>query len=290
VQKQFHDTVGLSTQTEPIRSVWRARPGGTATSTATFGDVTLIATSARKLIAYDLFGRWIWQAPLPDQSVVSPVHVGNVAVVATLDGSLTAIDLTNGSVAWTRRVTDSIRLQPQALNDRVVVSDLSHQLTCFSADGTRLWARDALPVSNFVIGPGTAPVVVIGDGRQATGISLADGSTLWQTPLRMSLVSMVALDGVVAVRDGNLTTGLDTASGTTEWRWDQARTYAAIGHGDRLLLLADNRLVALDSHGRQLKEWPLAVTNLGTGDVMLSTGTDRLLIWTSGAVLQGVIR
>jgi len=289
VQKQFHDAIGLSTQDEVARSVWRARPGGTATSTATFGDLTLVTSSSRQVVAYDRFGRWVWQAPLPDQAVVAPVRVGNLAIVATLDGNITAIDLTSGSLSWTRRVPDAVRLQPQAFNDRVVVADLSNHLTCFTSDGTQQWSRAGMPANNLVIEPGPSALVVVGGAQQATGVALTDGHTQWQTPLRMSFVSLVALDGIVAVRDGNATVGLDAASGAVAWQWNQTRTYAAIGQSNALLLVADGRLLALDSAGRQIKEWPLPLSGLSGTKVMLSTGTDRVLVWSDRTVLLGVI-
>lgn len=291
VQKQFHDSVGLTTEAEPIHSVWRARPGGRAITTATFGDLTVITTSNRQLVAYDKFGRWVWQAQLPDQAVVAPVRLADLAVIATLDGSVTAVRLTNGEVAWTKRVGDAVRLRPQASADRVIVADLSQAVTCFGADGTQLWSQDSLSVNNLAISSGDDPVVVLGvPGRRGIGLDLADGTQRWSVPQPVSFVDMFALDQVMVVRDGNLTVGLDPHTGATTWAWDKARTYAGAGKGTHLLLLTDNKLVALDSHGSQVKEWPVALGNLGASSVSISFGTDRVLLWQQRSVLLGVAK
>jgi outer membrane protein assembly factor BamB len=278
----------LTTESEPIRSVWRSRPGGTATSTATFGDLTLITTSGRQLVAYDRYGRWVWQAPLPDQAVVAPVRLADLAVVATLDGNVTAVDLATGQVAWTQRVSDAVRLPPQAWGDRVVVADLSQTVTCFGTDGSRLWSEESLAVSNLAIAPGPDPIVVLGiAGRRGLGLALSDGVQRWSSPQEVAFVSMFPLDQVVAVRDGNLTIGLDPHTGATAWVWDKARTYAGVGQGTHLLLLGDDRLFALDSHGNQLKDWPLPLAG-GAPSASLSLGTDRVLVWSPRSVLLGV--
>ncbi len=290
VQQLSRDSVGLTTAAEPIRSVWRARPGGTATSTATFGDLTLVATSNRQLVAYDKFGRWVWQAPLPDQALVAPVRLADLAVVATLDGNVTAVSLTTGQVAWTRRVGDAVRLQPQASADRVVVADLSQTVTCFGTDGTPLWSQGSLPVTNMAISSGADPVVVLGvAGLRGIGLALADGTQRWSVSQQVSFVSMFPLDQIIAVRDGNRTIGIDPHTGDAAWSWDKARTYAGVGEGDHLLLLADDRLFALDSHGNQLKDWSLPLGD-ASSSTTLSLGADRVVVWAPQSVLVGAAK
>jgi outer membrane protein assembly factor BamB len=288
VQKQFHDSVGLTTESQPMLTTWRVRPGGTATSTATFGDLTLITTSNRQLIGYDRYGRWLWQATLPDQTVVAPTRLADLAVVATLDGSITAVTLTTGQIAWTAKVRDAVRAQPQTQADHLVVADLSDTVTCFGTDGTTEWSQDSLPTSNFAITPGADPVVVVGvGGRRAVALSLTDGTQRWSLPLRMSFTTMLGLDHAMVVRDGNLTLGLDPATGTTAWTWDRERSYAAAGQGNQLLLLTENRLIALDDHGRQTKDWAVPLGDLGVSGATLSLGRDRVLVWGQHAVLLG---
>jgi len=287
-QKIWHDSLALNLAAEPITSAWRVRPAGSTTAAATLGGITLIANSDLKLVAYDSHGRWLWQARLPDEAIVAPVRLGDAAVVATLAGSVTAFDLASGTVKWSHRLNDSIRLDPSVGNDRIVVADQSGEMVCFDAGGTEQWSIQSMSPDRFVVVPGAKPVVVVREsGAMASGYSLADGTRLWQQHSTMKFADMISLDTVVAVRDGNVTVGMDPTTGATLWSWQTERTYAGIGGGRRVLLLANQKLILLDDHGKQVKEWPIAVAGLDQKTVFMSAAWGRVLVWAPRGVFLG---
>jgi len=290
VQKVGKDAVALNTEVDPVRTRWRVRAGGMSTATATFNDLTLIANSNRQLIAYDSTGRWVWQAPLNDLAEVPPVRLGSLAIVATVDGSVTAFDLGSGAVSWSHRLPAEIRLNLSVGGDRVVAADQTGTITCFDPHGVQQWSIQPGPVGNFAITSGAIPMVVVRERgeNKASGYALADGNRVWQLRTDLGFATMIPLDGEIVVRDDNLTTGLDPLTGATQWTWQEARTYAAIGGQNRVLLLAVNRLILLDDQGHQVKDWQVSVPELGQKATFLSSGVGRVLVWAPKGILLGV--
>jgi outer membrane protein assembly factor BamB len=289
-QKIWPDSLALNLAAEPITSAWRVRPAGSTTASATLGGITLIADSNLKLVAYDSHGRWLWQVTLPDEAIVAPVRLGDAAVVTTLAGSVTAFDLASGAVKWSHRLNDSIRLDPSVGSDRIVVADQSGKTVCFDTGGIEQWSIQLTSPDRFLVVPGAKPVVVVREsGAMASGYSLADGTRLWQQHTTLKFTDMIRLDTVLAVRDGNLTIGMDPTTGARLWAWQTERTYAGIGGGRGVLLLANQKLILLDDHGKQLKEWPLDLADLDQKTVFMSAAWGRVLVWAPRRVFLGVL-
>jgi len=292
VQRIWRDSVGLSTATEPMTASWRVRPGGLVTASGTLGGITLIANSKLQLIAYDATGRWLWQAPLPDQSVVAPVRLGNSAVVATLDGSLSAFDLATGTPRWSHRLSDSIRVELSASADRVVAVDQQGQLACFDANGVQQWSVEAGDSKSLIIVPGANPTVAVlaAGGSKFVTYSLTDGQQISHFRNAGRIESLIGLDGLVVARTVTAVVGVDPSSGAALWTRQTARTNAGIGGGSRLILATDDRLILLDERGQPLKEWLLESVKLGNQSLFLSTSAGRLLVWAPRKVYLGVTK
>jgi hypothetical protein len=293
----FSDVLALDPATDPPPVTWRARPGGRNTALAVFGDTTIAAATGRELVAYGPGGQWLWEHRLSDLAVVTPARLGDLVVVATLDGRVTAYELGTGSRRWSYTSSAEIRVAPVVAADHVLVVDQAGQLTCLDASGAEVWTTDAGRVEHFGVwtGPPAAapsgPVVVVprSDGSRVQGLSLADGSRLWRVREFADAKDVLALDDVVVLRDADEAVGLDPTTGTRLWSWHGARTYTGTGGGDRVLLLAADRLVLLDERGGVRREWPMSVGDVTSAATYLVPARGRLLVYGPGGVQLGVL-
>ncbi len=285
------DVIALATAVDPPPAVWRARPGVRNTAAATFGTTTVVANVNRQLVAYGPAGEWLWEVRLPDLAVVRPARLGDLVVVATLDGSVTGYDLATGDRRWQQQLGIEVRVPPLVAGERVLVVDQGGQLTCFDAPGNQLWSTRVGRVEDLAVSAGPDPVVVIpnSDGPRVSGLSLADGSQRWTLRHRLTTQDVIALDRVVVLRDEDETVGLDPGTGQRIWSWRGPRTFAGIGGGGRLLLLGADRLVLLDGDGNQVTEWPVAIGDPSSGSAYLVAAHGRVLVHGPNGVMLGVV-
>jgi outer membrane protein assembly factor BamB len=284
------DVIALQTTVDPPPSVWRSRPGVRNTSAATFGTTTVAVSVNRHLVAYGPDGAWLWDTPLADLSIVTPVRVDDLVVIATLDGSVTAYDLATGAQRWQQNVGSEVRVVPRVAGGRVLVVDQAGGLSCFDAAGALVWAKDVGRVEEFGVTTGANPVVVVpnSDGPRVTGLSLADGRELWRPRQALSTEGVIALDDVVVLRAEDESIGIDPATGQKLWSWQGARTYAGIGGGDRALLLTTHSVVLLDAQGGQVAEWPVDIGDASDTSTWLTAAQGRVLVYGTKGVAIGV--
>ncbi len=252
------DVLGVNTAADPVRVVWGARPGGTPTSAATLGSVTVVTTTNRTAVAYSLAGEWLWETPLSDLSVVPPVRLGeSTAVLATLDGGVVALDLATGAERWRADLDAEIRVTPIVAGDRLLIGDQGGALACLDAEGHELWVTDAGRARSIAVSAGPDPVVVFGEQGSLVlqAYALDTGRPLWRQRVYQDARQLIALDSVVVLRDDDHVLGIDPASGAVVWDWSGQRTWTAIGGGRRVLLLGDTELILLDDAGHQLRAW-----------------------------------
>jgi outer membrane protein assembly factor BamB len=286
------DVIALQTAVDPPPSVWRSRPGVQNTAAATFGSTTVVVSVNRDLVAYGPDGAWLWDTPLPDLSIVTPVRVDDLVVIATLDGSVTAYDLATGAQRWQQNVGAEVRVVPRVAERRVLVIDQGGGISCFDATGALVWAKSVGRVEEFGVTTGANPVVVVpnSDGPRVTGLSLADGRELWRPRQPLATKGVIALDDVVVLRAEDESIGIDPATGRKLWSWQGARTYAGIGGGERALLLTPHSLVLLDAHGAQVAEWPVEIGDPSSTGTWLTAAQGRVLVYGTKGVAIGVAR
>lgn len=287
------DVIAVDATAEPPTIRWSARPGGRNTATATFGTITVATGSGRQLVAYGPSGRWLWQQHLSDVAIVTPVRLGDLVVVPTLDGRVTAYDLATGAERWSWTSSAEIRVAPVATADRVVVIDQAGQLTCLDPDGNEVWTVEAKPVERFTIWAPTGahdPVVVLPEagGARVQARSLADGTRRWRVRELTVAKDVIALDHLVLLRDDDRTAALDPLTGERRWTWNGARTLTGIGGGDRALLLTRTSLLLLDDQGSQVKEWPLPVP-VSVGTPYLVASGQRVLAYVGSDLELGTL-
>lgn len=198
-----------------------------------------------------------WTTELPAPAAAQPAFDGEHAYLALRDGSLTAIRLRDGSVAWS--IDQPATMQPAAGGDTLVVADGAVLTALRTADGEQLWSLDlgsavsAAPLRGTgwlivaleggelaafeaadgrelwrrsVGGPVRVPpafggerlFVPIDDGRLAA-LDLFTGELLWEQPLTGQPRRVLPLDAVFVGTTGNYLYRLSLSNGRVDWRW-----------------------------------------------------------------------
>ncbi|MCW5951147.1 MAG: PQQ-binding-like beta-propeller repeat protein [Propionibacteriaceae bacterium] len=222
----------------------------------------------------------MWRPPLSDLTRVPPVLAGaDTAVVVTLDGAVTGYDLVTGSERWRTGMGTEIRHAPLVAGDRILVADAAGALSCFDLAGKELWTIDAGRVSALAVGEGPDPLVAVGrsDSMVVRAYSLADGSQVWHRRVLEDAKDLVSLGDRFVLRDDDQLVGLDAATGAQLWT-AAIRSQQAIGGGDRVLLLSASSLVLVDREGRQVREWPHRLGDVGRADNYLETSGDAVIV------------
>jgi len=290
-QKYTADVYGIDLTGDAPRLSWTARPGGMLTATATMGGITLVANTDRQLVAYNEEGRWLWQTATTDIIVAPPVRMGGAAIVAGLDGSVSAVDLATGAVNWTTGLGAEIRISPMVAGDAILVSNQSGGLVCLDADGQINWAIDAGIARSMALSPGPNPVVVFeaSDRVVLYAYSLDDGHEVWRHRVYQNAIDMIGLDTAVVVRDENMTLGIDWETGAILWQYSAERTVAGAGGGNAVLLVGQTDYVLLDAQGNQVQTWPHHFKGLFISAFYFTVDGNQVLAYSGNTLEVGVL-
>ncbi len=213
---------------------WVAHPGGQVTGVAAIGRVVVAATSQRQVVGYGENGEFLWQASLDDVSAVPIAVLGDLAVVATLDGRITAFKAGDGTVAW-RSTLDTQILQPMVVDGATLaVIDQTGTVRVLDAAGATVSEVSTVVPETFTVASGVAVVASQAD-RYVRAFRLADGRQLWRVEVPGTRKQIVGVGDVAAVRTLNTLTGLRLGDGTSLWTKDLAGT-SMLSVGDSLVV------------------------------------------------------
>ncbi|MCL1839157.1 MAG: PQQ-binding-like beta-propeller repeat protein, partial [Propionibacteriaceae bacterium] len=280
---------GLTIDTEIPQTAWTTRPGGSLTAAATLGGITLVATTNRQIVAYNKEGRWLWQTQLNDLTVAPPVRFGELAILTSLDGSVTALELRSGDIAWNLDIGAEIRSQAVVTTDRILVSNQAGALACIDAKGELLWLQDVGALQSLAVSGGDDPIVVV--GKQGSVVLdaylLETGEQLWRQRAYQNPRELISLTDVLVLRDDDWVLGIDWTTGAVLWGWNQQRTTNGIGAGERVLLLGKNGIVLLSAQGEQLRTWPLTPGEGFSGTTYLVAAGEAVLAYNASGFVIG---
>ncbi len=273
------DLIALDSTTDPPPVRWAARPGGTLTSAASFAGVTVVTTSRRALVGYGPDGQWLWETPLSDLTRVPPVLAGDdTVVVVTLDGAVTGYDLSTGNERWRAGMGTEIRQLPLVAGQRILVADAGGALSCFDLAGEELWTIDAGRAIALAVGGDPNPLVVVGrsDSMVVRAYSLSDGSQVWHQRILEDAKQLVSLGDRFVLRDDDRLVGIEAGTGARLWT-TTVRSETAAGGGGYVLLLSESSLILVDREGRQVREWPHQLGDVGRADNYLATSGEAVI-------------
>lgn len=266
------DLVGVAIDENGATIRWRARFGGDAIAVGVAGDVVMVATSERNVVAYDAFGTRLWTHASDELVVAPPATAGDgVAVLVGLDATVTALDATTGEERWTSTMVTDADLGAVAVDGVEVVSDRSGETIAFDATtGTVRWQRSLDPLVALAA---TDDVVVAATSDTVTALTAGDGSVLWEVSAD-DITEIVATDAVVVVVTGSATLAFDALTGASRWTAPAATQVVAVGEVTAMVL-SDERVSVLAVDGAVIAEWsppdeePTAIAVGGDGLVVL---------------------
>ncbi len=185
-----------------------------------------------------------------------PVVAGGVAYVASQGGTLMAVEMATGSVAWSAPTGDGFPLGPAVADGVVYVANQAGPLHAFdAATGEPVWTAEGVASRGSgrpVAGAGTVFVNRFGgDGAVLAALDAATGNVAWEAPLGMAthgspvvLGDTVFVTGSAAADPTPQVRSFDAASGASGW--ESREPLSVVGAaGDLVLATGTGGLVAL---------------------------------------------
>lgn len=254
---------------------WVAHPGGTVTSMLSAGSVLVVTTTERRVVGYGADGQYLWQAQLSDVSAVPITRVGGLAVVAALDGSVTAFDIATGATAWTGSTPNEIRLPPVADRDGVTVLDQAGNLAVFAGDGTVRHTLHVEAPESFTVLGGLA-VVASRQDRFVRGYRLTDGGLAWRRPVPGGRWSMTSAGDRVIIRQSDQVLTMAADDGRALWT-APLRVTDLLVVGDRVVFSDRTSITLYDLAGTELASQPTQEPDLSASPGAMLTTADGSL-------------
>jgi outer membrane protein assembly factor BamB len=201
-----------------------ASPGASASPGAT-------AASVSTLVAVDLSDqKRLWTATLSDVSHTGVLSVGDVAVVGTDDGQVSAFSVADGKQVWSVHAGDQV-IAPMAASTDLVLASVRPNgngtpllLALNAADGSEAWRYDPPNSVLDLGGPSVSgdSVFFVASDASVRAVALTDGTQEWASPLYTPTVGSppVVTDAGLFVTDQSGTVyAMDPATGAERWRF-----------------------------------------------------------------------
>ena len=288
--KDDNDVVAINpgaTTGNKDRTVWRAHPGGVILSCITLGQVTVASTSERRVVAYSPTGAVLWVRSTPDTVNQPALAFGDHVVVASVDGTVLALDPATGRQVWRARAPSELALQPVVSGDTLVVIDESGTIVALGPDGHEIWRSAEFPASVYAVSGG---VLVVNERGATTlrGYDVATGAKLWRSWEPGVIRSFSDLDGVALAYMDNGVKAFDPATGSVLWSvGPEALDLVVIG--DRAVVATADSLVVLDRTGTETLRVRHGLTRLPQVTVYLASSTNSLVAITSQQLFREVV-
>lgn len=281
------DVVALELSGDRLLRAWYAHPGGDIVTFATVGDVTVVSTGLRQLVAYDAKGHRLWQHPVPELVVAPPTPVGGGRVVSVgLDGTVTMLDARTGEVVWTTSVGADVDLSAAIAQEQVIVIDRAGAMSALdAATGHVAWSTESEPASDMrVVGD---VVVIVGDDGWLRAVAASDGEVRqsWRYP--GSWRALLATNRNVVLATDEAILAVDPESGQELWRGDGVES--AISDGATIIVFRGESAVGLDATGAPLTSWDVPASLLWSTRYVVAAENSFVLMHTgSDATIVGV--
>ncbi len=286
VNTQGQDVIGLVRQGEAMVRAWVGHPGGDVTSLATAGEVTVVGTGRRQVVAYGPRGQWLWSHDLDDVPLSTPVAVDDDhLVVTTTGGAVAVLDPATGEEQWSASLSDQVRVEPVSDGSTLVVADRAGRTRGYGlGSGEVLWTADTEDPVDAMALVGDRVVSRLGGVVQAR--DLDDGALAWSAPVPTgggSGLAVGSLGRAVAVADNEQTVGLDPADGHVLWRGDGAPL--TLTEDRHLLQIDEQHLRVVDREGEVVGRWTLGGLR-GQVDFAALAGAGVWVMDSSGRLVE----
>lgn len=283
------DVIAMGVNEEVALGLWRGHPGGTIVSTGAFGEVIVVTTSERTLVAYTATGLRLWSATGPDAAPSRLTRVSDDTFAATfLDGSVIVFDIATGEQVWSASLDVEIRLPAVRTGDVLFVMDNAGNGVAFDPEtGRPLWEYGTENSPEAMIGCGDQIVYRDSYYPSVVSIDTSSGEQRWSTNYREATGSMACLgDQVVLAAPAELQSiGLD---GSKRWRLERPVWANILSVGGMIVTASTSQVAFVDHTGAIRSEWPVTFKH-GAASSFAVPGPDSFLVVDSlgGYVLGG---
>lgn len=250
------DLVGYALgEGEQVRD-WIAHPGGEVTRLTAIGDIVVVATTDRTLVAYDDHGRRGWSLTFDDVVLTTPISDGTGGLlVLSLDGELRRVDLTTGDVRWSTWVGGDSDISPVAVDGLVVTADRSGTVRAFSLDtGAPVWSAPMEKPARLAADD--TRVFAVADDGVLFAWEAATGLPAWENTVPGTVSELLPFRGGVAAQSQEGTFVFDEAGVDL---WFNPASIGMITDGARLVVGGLDTAFLLDGNGETLASWPVMV-------------------------------
>lgn len=254
VNQNGDDVVALRLDRGALVRQWIAHPGGEVTTLETAGDVTIVTTSQRRIVAYSEIGQRLWTMDSPELVLAPPTDGGNGTVVLVgLDGTVWSVDAITGDVVWQHKLNADVSLSAAVESARVVVVDRAGAITALDrATGETTWSVDSGQVPTDIL-DGEGVIVIVGEDGFLRAYDSKDGARLWDLRYTGTLRAAVALGGTGVFATDEATRGVDLVSGAVLWSRGGAQD--AVTDGVRAVLFSETAAHLIDASGVARADW-----------------------------------
>ena len=236
---------------------WIGHPGGQAIALGAVGDIILVTTSSRRIVAYSDAGQRLWMRDTNDLTIAAPVSDGaGNAIIVGLDGVVTSVDAVSGKTRWETPIGADVDQRPVVGAETVIVVDRAGRVIALDrADGDIRWEANGTEAYGIAIADDL--VVIAGGDSWVTSYRLATGMKLWDARyLGLPSAVQVAAGHIIVVSDEE-SVAFAPDDGTILWVREGASH--AIGDGKRLVLVDRDSAILVDDQGKTVLEWELQV-------------------------------
>lgn len=272
--------------TAAVRS-WVASPGGDLLAVSAIGDVTLVSTAERRLLAYDDRGARLWAVEFPDVVLSAPAAAPDGDLVAvSLDGTLRRLDLATGAEVWSTALRTDVESSPAVGAGVVVVVDRGGAVMARElADGSERWRTELLGAARAASGAGI--VAVQGVTTDVWALDPDDGAERWHAEHSGVGRGVVVAAGTVVSQTDEMTTAWAVRTGDELWHSDASE--ALLVDGGRFALTGLAHLEVRTPDGEVVGEVELGEAFLGISRVVMATphGIRVLQSDTTGLEVSG---
>ncbi|HEV2928783.1 MAG TPA: PQQ-binding-like beta-propeller repeat protein, partial [Propionibacteriaceae bacterium] len=210
----LNDLIAITpkTRTEWV-SVWRSHVPGEILTMRAFGDVIIVTTSTRRLVAYTDLGIRLWQLDLNEIAPAPPVRVSDLdVVVVDLAGEVFRLDIATGVVVWQRSLGSDATVVPAVGKGLVVAMDRGGTVTALDATtGDRKWTAELEGLAAGFVGD----ILVVLQDQTAHGLDPATGKRRWLRPFFGTFTELAPFGDRLVLATENATVLLDQTGRVT---------------------------------------------------------------------------
>lgn len=259
-------------------------PGGDPISLSAVGELLVVATSGRDLVAYSGTGERLWSISTPDL-VAAPVvsDGGNGIVVAGLDGTVRLLDARTGTERWRSDASPDGFERLVVTEGRAIAADRVGGVFAVSLDdGSVEWSLEEKEETTALETDGTA--LLLARGSRVLRVDPANGAVLWNAPVGTGVEALETASGRLMVLTWRELLALDVEDGALAWRAEGGDLLT--GDGASVVVAGSGGVRLIGADGVAVGRWALPAETLGSGRYLVA-GRDA--VWVFDTV-TGTVR